>query len=428
MTHRRSFIKKSLGLATSLSLPSFTAKAIAEDVSDALLALNTLSPEQAAGDEELWIRIAQAYAGSSIINLNNAGVSPQPKIVQETVENFYRFSNEAPSHIMWHVLDKGRELFRNKLADLAGTSPDVIAVNRNTTEALGTVTYGLTLKKGDEVVMSRYDYPNMIQDWKQKEMREGIKINWINFQLPVEREEDFINAYVEATTPKTRIWHISHMINWTGQILPVKRLCEEARKRNILSIVDGAQTFGQLDFKISDINPDYFGTSLHKWLCAPFGTGLLYVKKENIEGLWPLFSSENPQSSDIRKFEVLGTRSSPSELGISLAVDFHNSIGSKRKEERLRFLKNYWCEKVSQNPRVKLHVSLKPAYSCAIGNFSIEGIEPFKIFYRLANEFQVHTVSMVHENISGVRISPQVYTSTKDLDRFIEGVLKIASS
>lgn len=290
MTHRRSFIKKSLGIAAALPVSSLAAEAIAADISDALLALNKLSPLDAAQDEELWTRIAQAYTVSSnLINLNNAGVSPQPKIVQDALERFYQYCNEAPSHYMWHVLDKGREMLRIKLADLAGTSPEELAFNRNTTEALGIVTYGLTLNKGDEIVMCRQDYPNMIQAWKQREMREGIKINWISFKLPIENEDFIINAYIEATTQKTKIWHISHMINWTGQILPAKRLCEEARKRNIITIVDGAQTFGQLDFKISDINPDYFGTSLHKWLCAPFGTGFLYVKKEHIAGLWPLF-------------------------------------------------------------------------------------------------------------------------------------------
>jgi selenocysteine lyase/cysteine desulfurase len=429
MTHRRSFIKKSLSVAATFSLPSMTSKAIAEDVSDALLTLNKFRPDHAAQEEDLWTRIAQAYTVSAnLLNLNNAGVSPHPLIVQDTVERFYRFSNEAPSHYMWHILDKGREMLRSKLADLAGTSAEQVAINRNATEALATVAYGLTLNKGDEIVMARQDYPNMMQTWKQKEMREGIKINWINFKLPIEDNDAFVHEYIQATTPKTRIWHISHMINWTGQILPVKKLCEEARKRNILSIVDGAQTFGQLDFKISDINPDYFGTSLHKWLCAPFGTGFLYVKRELITSLWPLFSSDHPQSDNIRKFEVLGTRSFPSELAITQAIDFHNAIGSKRKEERLRFLKNYWCEKVRHHPKVKLHVSLQPEFSCAIGNFSVDGIDSIKMVSRLLNEYQIHTVPMIWENVNGVRVSPQIYTGTRDLDRFAEAILEITAS
>ncbi len=218
------------------------------------------------------------------------------------------------------------------------------------------------------------------------------------------------------------------MINWTGQILPVKKLCEEARRRNIISIVDGSHTFAHLDFKISDVNPDYFGTSLHKWLCAPFGTGMLYVKRENIAGLWPLFPNDKPQSSDVRKFEALGTRSFAVEQAIAQAAEFHLAIGSKRKQERLHYLKNYWCEKLMKHPRIKLNVSLKPEYSCALGNFSIEGIEPAALASKLMSEYQIHTSPIVWENIKGVRITPHVYTTTRDLDRFVEAALKIANS
>ena len=392
-------------------------KALAEDVSDALLSLKKLSPLDAAQDEDLWARMAQAYTVSAtILNLNNGGVSPQPKVVQDAVDRYYHLSNEAPSYYMWHILDKGRESLRRKLADLAGTSSDELAINRNTTEALATVTWGLTLSKGDEIVMTKQDYPNMIQAWKQKEMRDGIKIKWLNFTLPIENDDVIVNEFINATTSKTKIWHITHMINWTGQIMPVKKLCEEARKRNILSIVDGAHTFAHMDFKIPDFNPDYFGTSLHKWLCAPFGTGMLYVKKENIAGLWPLFPNDKPQIADIRKFETLGTRSFAPEQAIGQAIDFQNAIGSKRKEERLRYLKNYWCEKVITHPRVKLNISLKPAYSCALGNFSIEGKDPGEVASKLFSEYQIHTVSIKWENISGVRVIFHVYIIIKDLD------------
>jgi selenocysteine lyase/cysteine desulfurase len=428
MNRRRSFLQKSLSVVGAISLSGLATKARAEDVSDVLYSLNKLSPLEAAGEDELWQRLTQAYTVSpNILMLNNAGVSPQPKVVQDAVDRYYHMSNEGPPYFMWQILDKGREPLRRKLADLAGVSSEEIAINRNATEALGTVTYGLALNKGDEIVMTKQDYPNMKQAWMQKEMRDGIKIKWLNLELPIENDELVIKAFVDATTTKTKIWHITHMINWTGQILPVKRLCEEARKRNIISIVDGAQTFAHLDFKIMDFNPDYFGTSLHKWLCAPFGTGMLYIKKENIGGLWPLFPSVEPRSSDIKKFEVLGTRSFAQEQAIGQAIDFHNAIGNKRKEERLRFLKNYWCEKVSTHPRIKLNVSLKSEYSCGVGNFSIDGMDPDDISLRLVKEYQIHAVSIKIENISGIRVSPHVFTSNKDMDRFTEAVLKIAS-
>ncbi len=429
MTTRRSFVRKSLSVAGALTVSPFVHQAAAENLSDALVRLNRLSPAAAVNDEDLWARMAQAYTVSpNILNLNNGGVSPQPKVVQDAVDRYYHLSNEAPTYYMWQILDKGREPLRKKLADLAGTSAEELAINRNATEALATVTWGLTLNKGDEIVMTKQDYPNMIHAWKQKELREGIRIKWISLALPVEKEEEIVKAFVEATTSKTRIWHITHMINWTGQIMPVKRLCEEARKRNIISIVDGAHTFAHMDFKLSDFDADYFGTSLHKWLCAPFGTGMLYVKKENIGGLWPLFPNDKPQSTDIRKFETLGTRSFAPEQAIGQAIDFHNAIGSKRKAERLHYLKTYWCEKVTKNSRVKLNISLKPEFSCALGNFSIDGMEPETLANRLMGEFQIHTVAIKWENISGVRVTPHVYTTTKDLDRFVEAVLKIAST
>jgi selenocysteine lyase/cysteine desulfurase len=429
MNSRRSFFKKSIGAAGAVSLTAIAAQARAEDVADALVSLGKINPARAVNDEELWSRVAQAYTVSpNILNLNNGGVSPQPKVVQDAVDRYYHMSNEGPTYFMWNILDKGREPVRKKLADLAGVNSTEIAINRNATEALATVTYGLTLAKGDEIIMTKNDYPNMIQAWKQKEMRDGIKIKWLTFDLPFENEESILKLFVDATGPRTKIWHITHMINWTGQIMPVKRLCEEARKRGIISIVDGAHTFAHMDFKIPDFAPDYYGTSLHKWLCAPFGTGMLYVKKEHVAGLYPLFPNEKPQIDDIKKFETLGTRSFSPEQAIGQAIDFQLAIGSKRKEERLRYLKNYWCEKVTTNSRVRLNVSLKPEFSCALGNFSIDGIEPEQVTTKLMAEHQIHTVAIKWEKVSGVRVTPHVYTSTKDLDRFVEAVLKIAES
>lgn len=429
MSSRRSFFKKSIGIAGAASLTSIATQAKAEDISDALFELNKLLPEVAATDEDLWARMAQAYTVSpNILNLNNGGVSPQPKVVQDAVDRYYHLSNEAPTYYMWQILDKGREPLRRKLADLAGVSPEELAINRNTTEALGTFTWGIDMNKGDEIVMTKQDYPNMIHAWKQRELREGVKINWINLSLPVDNDEVVLKAYIDATTSKTKIWHITHLLTWTGQILPAAKLCAEARRRGIISIVDAAHSFAHVDYKISDFNCDYFGTSLHKWLCAPFGTGLMYIRKDKIEKTWPLFPTDKPQSADIRKFEALGTRSFAPEQAIGQAIDFHNAIGAKRKQERLQYLKKYWCEAITKNPRVKLHISLKPEYSCALGTFSIDGIAPGDIASKLFADYQIHTVSIVWENVSAVRVTPHVYTTTKELDRFIEAVGKIAAS
>jgi selenocysteine lyase/cysteine desulfurase len=396
-------------------------------VSDALLELNRQPLLAATTDEELWAMMAQAYTVSpNILNLNNGGVSPQPKVVQDAVDRYYHLSNEAPTYYMWQILDKGREPLRRKLADLAGALPEEVSVNRNATEALGICTWGIDLQKGDEIVMTRQDYPNMVHAWKQREQRQGIKINWINLSLPVENDDTVLNAFIQATTPKTKIWHLTHIINWTGQILPVAKLCAEARKRGIISLVDAAHTFAHLDYKISDLGCDYYGTSLHKWLSAPFGTGMLYIRQPLIEKTWPIFPNDKPQSPDIRKFEALGTRSFAPEQAIGQAIDFHLAIGTKRKQERLHYLKKYWCEAVSKHPRVKLHVSLKPEYSCALGTFSIDGMTPGEVSSKLFADYQIHTTAIEWENIKAVRVTPHVYTTTKDLDRLVDAVLKIA--
>ncbi len=429
MSSRRKFFQKSFALAGAASLSTLSFRAQAEDISDALLELNLLSPEDAAGDEDLWARMAQAYTVSpTILNLNNGGVSPQPKVVQDAVDRYYHLSNEAPTYYMWQILDRGREALRRKLADLAGVAPDEVAINRNTTEALGTFTWGIDLKRGDEIVMTKQDYPNMIHAWKQRELREGVKINWINLNLPIDNDETVVNSYINATTSKTKIWHITHLVTWTGQIFPAAKLCAEARKRGIVSIVDAAHSFAHLDYKITDLNCDYFGTSLHKWLCAPFGTGMMYVQKDKIASTWPIFPTDKPQSPDIRKFEALGTRSFAPEQAIGQAIDFHNAIGGRRKQERLHYLKNYWCTAVTRNPRVKLHISLKPEYSCALGTFSIDGMTPGDIVSKLFADYQIHTTGIVWENVSAVRVTPHVYTTTKDLDRLIDAVAKIAAS
>lgn len=429
MTTRRSFFQKVIGTASALSLTPLVSQAISEDISDALLSLNKLSPLEAAGDEDLWARMAQAYTVSpNLLNLNNGGVSPQPKVVQDAVDRYYHLSNEAPTYYMWQILDRGREPLRRKLADLAGVSHEELAINRNTTEALGTFTWGIDMKRGDEIVMTKQDYPNMIHAWKQRELREGVKINWINLSLPIENDDVVIKAYADATTSKTKIWHITHLITWTGQILPAAKLCAEARKRGIITIVDAAHSFAHVDYKISDLNCDYFGTSLHKWLCAPFGTGLMYVRKPLIEKTWPIFPNDKPLSPDIRKFEALGTRSFAPEQAIGQAIDFHNAIGGKRKQERLHYLKRYWCDAVTKNPRVKLHISLKPEYSCALGTFSIDGMDVGDVSSKLMGDYGIHTVSIKWENVNAVRVTPHVYTTTKDLDRFIDAVGKIAAS
>jgi selenocysteine lyase/cysteine desulfurase len=428
MEPRRKFIQKMGLLAGAFSAGNLFNELHAASWNSAAQKLTGLSPEAVAADEDYWSVIQQGYSvDSNLIILNNGGVSPSPRIVQDAVERYNKLSNQGPSYYMWRILDQGREPLRQKLAVLAGCSAEEIAINRNASEALNTVIYGLDLKAGDEVIGTKQDYPNMIQAYKQRALREGIVYTQLNFSFPIENDADIVGAFEKAITPKTKLIHVTHIINWIGQIMPVKKICAMAKKHNIEVIVDGAHSFGLLDFKIPELGCDYFGTSLHKFLSAPVGSGMLWIKKEKIEKIWPLLCNSEPRSADIRKFETLGTRSFPIEQGIGEAVNFQNAIGSKRKEERIRYLKNYWAGKVKEIPKVKIHTSFKPEYSCAICGVSVDGMTPGELDNALFTSYKIHTVGIVWENISCVRITPHVYTKLQDLDKLVLAIEEIAS-
>lgn len=391
--------------------------------------MNKLSPNEAAKDEEFWQWIRMQYSiNPNLINLNNGGVSPQPKPVQDAHIRFYQYCNEGPSYFMWRELDKGREPLRRRLADLAGVEADEVAINRNSTEGLNSIIFGLNLKAGDEVVLSKQDYPNMVNAWKQREKRDGIKLVWVNHDLPCEDEAKMLKTYTDAFTSKTRIVHVTHMINWTGQLLPVRKIADAAHAKGIEVICDSAHVFAHVDFKIPDLGCDYWATSLHKWLCAPFGSGMMWIKKEKIKNVWALLSSNEPDSGDIRKFESLGTRSFASEMAINAAIDFHLLIGAERKQARLQYLKNYWASKVIDVPGVKLNTSLQPQFACALANFSITGFKPEEIESKLMEKYRIHSVAINWENIHGVRVTPNVYTSLGDLDLLVKGIKEIAAT
>jgi selenocysteine lyase/cysteine desulfurase len=427
MADRRNFVKQIGLMAGAFSANSLFNQAHAAEFEHINLLKQDVSAKDLAMDEDYWSIIQQGYTTSpALINLNNGGVSPSPRILQEAVERFNKMSNEGPSYYMWRILDQGREPLRYKLAQLAGADPEEIAVNRNATEALNTVIFGLNLKAGDEVIGTKQDYPNMINAWRQRAEREGIVYNQISFKFPIENDEEIVAGFEKAITPKTKIIHITHIINWIGQILPVKKITDMAKKHGIETIVDGAHSFGLLDYKVPDLGCDYFGTSLHKFLSAPIGSGMLWIKKDKIEKIWPLVCNDKPKGTDIRKFETLGTRSFPIEQGIGEAVNFQNGIGSKRKEERIRYLKNYWATRVQNIPKVKIHTSFKDQYACAICGVTVDGMTPGELDSALFSNYKIHTVGIVWENISCVRITPHVYTRLQDLDKLVIAIDTIA--
>jgi selenocysteine lyase/cysteine desulfurase len=422
MQDRRRFLRQLTATAGAFSFLGAANPAFAEEARRQMERIQAPGP-----DEDFWSWVKESYTVSpELINLNNGGVAPQPKVVQDAHLRFYQYCNEAPSYYMWQILDQGREPLRAKLAELCGCDPEEVAINRNSTEGLNTVIFGLNLKAGDEVVLTKQDYPNMINAWKQREKRDGIKLVWVDLKLPEEDQEVIAQQYIKAFTPRTKVVHITHLINWCGQIIWPQRIAREARKRGIDSIVDGAHTLAHFDFKVPDLECDYFASSLHKWLSAPFGSGLLWIRKEKIRGVWALLSNGDPDGPDIRKFESIGTRSFAAEMAIGAAVDFHNVIGSKRKEERLRWLKDYWVDQVKNLPGVSFNQPKKPENCCAIASLAIAGWKPEEITTELFNKYKIHAVAINWESIHGVRVTPNTYTSTRDLDKLVKAVKDMA--
>lgn len=424
MPNRRNFLKTLALGASAAVMPQAVFSTKTNELFN-----NIATAPPTGNDEDFWRWVQQSYTESpSIINLNNGGVSPQPKVVQEAFVQYNRMCNEAPSYYMWRILDKGRESLRTHLAELSGTSANEIAINRNTSEALDIIIFGLRLEEGDEVVGSNFDYPNVYNAYFQREKREGIKYVQVKLDVPMEDDEVIVKRFTDAFTDKTKVVHITHIINWTGQILPAAKIAEEAHARGIEVVVDGAHSYAHLNYTIPELGCDYFGTSLHKWLCAPFGTGMLYVKEDKVANLWPTMPNGDPESNDIRKFEALGTRSFPAEHAVAHAIDFHNVIGADRKEERLRYLKEYWTEQVENIDGVKLYTSRQAQYACALSVFGIDGMDCSEIERTLLNDYQIHTTTINHEGVNGVRVTPHIYTKHSDLDRLVGAIEDMATA
>lgn len=426
--NRRSLLIQSGRLSLAALLGGWAQPAWSRQLQRALTeqALTPLSI--LSGDENFWHYVQQAYTTTeSVINFNNGGVAPAPKVVQDAVKRYLDFTNEAPSFHMLRILDLGREKIRRDLAQFAGVQPEEVALQRNATEALQTIIFGLPLKPGDEVVLSRQDYPSMVHAWQQRAQRDGIKLVWADLKLPSEDISYLANEYTRLFTPRTRLVHLTHMINWNGQLLPVRLIADAAHARGIEVLVDGAQSFAHIPYAIPDLGADYYGASLHKWLSASIGTGMLYVKAQHIGKLYPLFAAENPADNKIGKFEHPGTKPSAIELATGKAIEFHQMIGSERKQARLHYLKNYWMEKAQQLTKVRLGTSLLPQFGCAIGLFSVDGIKAVDLDNFLFQKYRIHTTPVKWGGMEGVRVTPNVYTSTKDLDVLVKAIEQAAS-
>src|SRR5579862_4710281 len=419
--NRRDFFQIASG---SVALVAFQDTAI-EKARAASEYVNGRKAEDVARDEDYWSEIRGAFTiDRNVINLNNGHVSPAPRPVQDAMRRYLEFSDMGPWHTMIDNLEKQIEMVRRRLAATAGCDPEEMAITRNASESLEIAQCGIDLKPGDEVLTTNQDYPRMLTTFRQRERREGIVLKTISFPVPPPSLDDLYRRFEQAVTPRTKLILVCHITNRTGQIFPIRRICDMAHARGIPVIVDGAHAFNHFPFKLSDLDCDYYGTSLHKWTCAPIGTGFLYVKKSRIPSTWALMAANDRQDSDIRKFEEIGTHPAANHDAISQALIFIENIGIDRKAARLRYLRDRWAHRLAENPKAKILHSPDPAQSCGIGFLAFNGVDAEKMAETLWSKYNIITVRVGHEEYDGLRITPHIYSTVADVDYFAESVEK----
>jgi selenocysteine lyase/cysteine desulfurase len=385
------------------------------------------TPEEAASDEPLWQVVREAFdVDLTMVNLNNGGVSPSPRLVQEALRRDQARANEAPAYAMWSVLEPEVETARAGLATLFGCDKEEIAITRNACESLETLLFGFDLEAGDEVLTTNQDYPRTLAALRQRERREGIVVRALSFPVPPPSGADLVDRFRRALTPRTRVLLVSHMSYLTGQIFPVAEICRMGRERGVEVVVDGAHALAQIPFRRDDLGCDYYGATLHKWVMAPHGTGLLYVRRDKIERLWPLMAATpEVRADDIRKFEQIGTHPAAVHNATREALAFHDVIGTARKSARLRHLRDLWARRLARHPRVRLLTDLDPSMSCGLGTFTVSGLEPEALVEALWERRRIFVVAFRHEEFAGIRVTPSFYTRAEDVMAFVEETEKI---
>lgn len=380
-----------------------------------------------ASDEDFWEPIQRAFdLDRTWINLNNGGCSPAPSHVMAQLERDLRFSNELPVIQMWQTLEPRIEIVRRELAIEFGCDTEEMAITRNASEAMETLIFGIDLKRGDEVVLSNQNYGRMINAWKQRARREGIVLKEVSFPVPCTEPQQIVDAFAAAITSRTRVMEITHITNLTGQILPVNELIAMARAKGVVTFVDGAHAFAQFPFTRDELDVDYYGTSLHKWLLAPIGTGFLYVRKSKIESLWPLMAGNPGQEKDIRKYEEIGTHPAANHNAVSVSLAFHRAIGVRRKFARLTYLRDRWAKRLlaEGNGRVRILTPLDSPWGGGLGFFAVDGLDPVALGGWLVSQHRIVQTPITHPEFSGIRVTPNVYTTLDEIDRFTDLVLR----
>ncbi len=381
----------------------------------------------APADEEFWVQIQQAFTlDRTMVNLNNGGVSPSPKTVQDALRRYLEYSNQAPSYYMWRHLEPAIEGVRLRLASAFGCAPDEIAITRNASEALEICLLGIDLAPGDEVLTTSLDYPRMITAIRQRERREGVRMVQVHVPPISDSRADIVARIEAGISSRTKQILISHVSFLNGQIFPVREICNLGARRGIPVVVDGAHAFAQFPFERKELRCDYYGTSLHKWLMAPIGTGFLFVARDRIEKLWPLMAANAEQSKDIRKFEEIGTHPAANHNAIAEALTFHELIGSERKAARLRYLRRRWADRLRDEQKARFHTNLADEHSCGLATVEIVGIEPPKLAEWLWETRRIFVTPIDRPDFRGIRVTANVYTTVQEIDRFADAMLEAA--
>jgi isopenicillin-N epimerase len=386
------------------------------------------TPAELAADESYWREIQQAFTlDRTILNFNNGYTCPSPRVVHEALKRYLDISNQAPIHYMWNQMEPNVETVRRNLAAEVGCDPEELAITRNASEGLQIAQLGIDMQPGDEVVTTDQDYGRMLDTWDQRVRRDKIKVTKISFPVPTTNLSELTDRITRAITPKTKVIHICHITNLTGQLFPVRDIARLARARGIQTIVDGAHAFAHFPFKVSELECDYYGCSLHKWLLAPVGTGFLYVRRENIAKLWPLTPAAASKADNIRKFEEVGTHPAANHNAIGEALAFHQAIGTERKAARLRYLNDRWAKRVDKLPGVKILNSREVNQAWGLFNVSLERVDAPKAYDFLWTKYRIITAAIKRDDYQGLRVTPNVYTTLGEVDTFagaIEDLLK----
>jgi selenocysteine lyase/cysteine desulfurase len=419
--NKRSFIKNLAltGIGTPMGL-------------DAMAALfnnkKNITAEALATDDSFWKTIREQYLlKPDYINLENGYYNFVPQPILEKFIAHVREVNYQGSYYMRTVQFENKKRIAAKLAELCGCSPDELIITRNTTESLDMIIGGQDWKPGDEAVIAEQDYGAMLDMFKQIEKRYGVVNNIVSVPNHPSSDEEIVSLYEKAITPKTKLLMVCHMINITGQILPIRKICDMAHSKGVEVMVDGAHAIAHFQFKISDLNCDYYGASLHKWLSVPLGAGILYVRKDKISKVWPLLADGEKDLSNINRLNHTGTLPVHTDLAIEDAIDYYHMVGADRKEKRMRFLQHYWTSKVRNISKIIVNTPVDEKRVCGIANVGIEGIAPSDLATRLLKEHNVFTVAIDYANVHGCRISPNIYTTTDELDQFVSALKKMAS-